>query len=97
MGVLIPPLATKTISSAESLRLSDLGGGGGGGRPSSEEVRGGEGVSGGRGDAAGEGGRRRRRRGAVPGSHSLSSFAIFDAMFLKPMLVPAGLEYYGHW
>lgn len=32
--------------------------------------------------------RRRRRRGALPGSHSLSSLAILDAMFLKPMLVP---------
>lgn len=73
-------MATSTISSVESFRLSVLGGGGG------AEGEGGEGGDGVR--EGGEGLRRRRLRGTLPGSHSLSSFAIFDAMFLKPMLVP---------
>lgn len=46
-----------------------------------------EALGGGEGEGAGR--RRRRRRGALPGSHSLSSFAIFEAMFLKPIDVPA--------
>lgn len=32
------------------------------------------------------------RAGTFPGSHSLSSLAILDAMFLKPMLVPGNVE-----
>lgn len=32
--------------------------------------------------------RRRRRRALFAGSHSLSSFAILEAMFLNPILVP---------
>lgn len=43
-------------------------------------------AGGGEGEGAGR--RRRRRRGALPGSHSLSSFAIFEAMFLNPIDVP---------
>lgn len=85
----MPPLATNTMSSADRRRLSVRGGGGGGSGAGSSELECERECECERdGVRAGGARRRRRRRGAFPGSHSLSSFAILDAMFLKPMLVP---------
>lgn len=83
VGVRSPALATRVMSSGDTRSESERGGGGGGG------------GAGGLGDSRSsddaprtELRRRRRRRAPLPGSHSLSSFAILDAMFLKPILVP---------